>query len=231
MDVSWSVGVCRRRHRRSPRIFRRLRRRRARRWPIFPLSLRSITGAASISASTAAMASARATGRRHCRRLHDRQFRHQWRSGRRRRSAPIIQADAFVFGVEGDFDWQRRQGLDGKTRHCLSRAATATPRTIGSAPFAARAGYAVDRVLFYGTGRRRLRQYQAANTAGTFHEHDRRAAGPPAPASKSPSPTIWTGAGSNICLSICRTSCMSTSCWASRAHYGQISTRTWSASA
>jgi len=59
-----------------------------------------------------------------------------------------FQTDAFVFGVEGDFDgsW-----LDGKTTNapCLFGACETRNTWLGT--LRARIGYAADRVLFYGT--------------------------------------------------------------------------------
>jgi outer membrane immunogenic protein len=60
-----------------------------------------------------------------------------------------VQADAFVFGVEGDIDgsW-----LDGKSSTGLCTAVTCETRNTWLATARARVGYAADRLLFYGTG-------------------------------------------------------------------------------
>ena len=60
-----------------------------------------------------------------------------------------VQADAFVFGVEGDIDgsW-----LDGKSSTGLCTAVTCETRNTWLATVRARVGYAADRILFYGTG-------------------------------------------------------------------------------
>jgi outer membrane immunogenic protein len=58
-----------------------------------------------------------------------------------------IQADAFVFGVEADFD---AMGIQGTNTSAFCPAGCETKETwLGTVR--ARAGYAVDRVLFYGT--------------------------------------------------------------------------------
>lgn len=60
-----------------------------------------------------------------------------------------IQADAFVFGVEGDFD---ASWMNGTNSICASAASAACEtKNTWLATARARAGYAVDRVLFYGT--------------------------------------------------------------------------------
>jgi outer membrane immunogenic protein len=73
-----------------------------------------------------------------------------------------IQADAFVFGVEGDFD---AAGLDGKSGTvCVPQCET---KNKWLATLRARAGYAADRVLFYGTAGGAFGNI-SANTAATF---------------------------------------------------------------
>jgi outer membrane immunogenic protein len=72
-----------------------------------------------------------------------------------------FQADAFVFGVEGDWDWQALQGTSNSP-FCAGVSTSATAAVPGGlscetksdwiATFRARAGYAADRVLFYVTG-------------------------------------------------------------------------------
>ena len=66
-----------------------------------------------------------------------------------------FQSDAFVFGIEGDFDgsW-----MDGKDNSCLytpasgpTVAATCETKNTWLGTIRARAGYAADRVLFYAT--------------------------------------------------------------------------------
>ena len=60
-----------------------------------------------------------------------------------------VQADAFVFGVEGDID---ASWLDGKSSTGLCTAVTCETRNTWLATVRARVGYAADRILFYGTG-------------------------------------------------------------------------------
>jgi outer membrane immunogenic protein len=66
-----------------------------------------------------------------------------------------LQADAFVFGVEGDFD---AMGIDGKSSsaYCGSVgfgvSAQCETKNNWLSTFRIRVGYAVDRILFYGTG-------------------------------------------------------------------------------
>ncbi|MFZ0424524.1 MAG: outer membrane beta-barrel protein [Xanthobacteraceae bacterium] len=69
-----------------------------------------------------------------------------------------FQSDAFVFGVEADFD---AMGLDG-TATCLPTNCETRDTWLATAR--ARAGYAVDRVLFYGTAGGAFGNIQA-NTA------------------------------------------------------------------
>jgi len=73
-----------------------------------------------------------------------------------------IQADAFVFGVEGDFDgsW-----IKGSTNGCIPPAACDTQNN-WLATARGRLGYAVDRALIYGTIGGAFGNIQA-NTAGT----------------------------------------------------------------
>jgi outer membrane immunogenic protein len=69
-----------------------------------------------------------------------------------------FQTGGFVFGVEGDWDWQGLQGTSSNP-FCTS-VLTPGPSAIPScetksdwiATFRGRAGYAADRVLFYATG-------------------------------------------------------------------------------
>jgi len=65
-----------------------------------------------------------------------------------------IQFDAFVLGVEGDFDYA---GLQGTTSSAFCGAvgfgaAECETKDTWLGTFRGRVGYAVDRVLFYGTG-------------------------------------------------------------------------------
>jgi outer membrane immunogenic protein len=71
-----------------------------------------------------------------------------------------FQADAFVFGIEADFDGM---GLDG-TASCLPT--NCETRDSWLATLRGRAGYAVDRVLFYGTAGGAFGNIQA-NTANS----------------------------------------------------------------
>jgi outer membrane immunogenic protein len=57
------------------------------------------------------------------------------------------QIGAFVIGLEGDGDWN---DANGSTGNCL--VPNCTTRSDWLATIRGRAGYAVDRVLFYGTG-------------------------------------------------------------------------------
>jgi outer membrane immunogenic protein len=64
-----------------------------------------------------------------------------------------FQVDAFVFGAEGDFDMM---GIDGKTSNAFCAnvgfgAAECETKQTWLSTLRARFGYAVDRVLFYGT--------------------------------------------------------------------------------
>jgi len=60
-----------------------------------------------------------------------------------------FQTDAFVFGIEGDFDASWMQGTSGPAV-CLGTVQCETKNTwLGT--LRARVGYAADRVLFYGT--------------------------------------------------------------------------------
>src|SRR5579863_3500181 len=63
-----------------------------------------------------------------------------------------FQTDAFVFGVEGDFDGSWMQGSSGPTV-CSNGGTFAQCETKNSwlSTIRARVGYAADRVLFYGT--------------------------------------------------------------------------------
>jgi outer membrane immunogenic protein len=71
------------------------------------------------------------------------------------------QFGAFVFGVEGDFDWQRVSGTSGSTFCASIISSTAVGATAAGlscktesdwlGTIRARFGYAWDRVLFYGT--------------------------------------------------------------------------------
>ena len=72
------------------------------------------------------------------------------------------QMDAFVFGLEGDVDYM---GVDGKTSTSCTPGSCETKNTWLSTA-RARAGYAADRVLFYGTAGGAFGNI-AANTSGT----------------------------------------------------------------
>lgn len=63
-----------------------------------------------------------------------------------------FQTDAFVFGLEGDFDGSWMEG-NGGTAICVSGAAVAQCETKNAwlSTIRGRIGYAADRVLFYGT--------------------------------------------------------------------------------
>jgi outer membrane immunogenic protein len=65
-----------------------------------------------------------------------------------------FQTDAFVFGIEGDFDWS---GIDGKSSSgfcgvvLLGASAQCETKNTWLGTLRGRVGYAADRVLFYGT--------------------------------------------------------------------------------
>jgi outer membrane immunogenic protein len=65
-----------------------------------------------------------------------------------------LQTDAFVFGIEGDFDWS---GLDGKSTSAFCGATllpstTCETKNTWLGTLRGHVGYAADRVLFYATG-------------------------------------------------------------------------------
>lgn len=66
-----------------------------------------------------------------------------------------FQTDAFVFGIEGDFDWS---GIDGKSSSAFCGAvgfgggAQCETKNTWLGTLRGRVGYAADRVLFYATG-------------------------------------------------------------------------------
>ena len=70
-----------------------------------------------------------------------------------------LQFGAFVFGLEGDFDWTNIKG--SVTTNCLSTCETSNT-WLGTAR--GRIGYAFDRFLPYFTGGRRLRRRQRLAT-------------------------------------------------------------------
>jgi outer membrane immunogenic protein len=72
------------------------------------------------------------------------------------------QIEAFVFGVEGDMDWM---GIQGSTGVC---AITCETKNTWLSTFRGRAGYAVDRVLFYATGGGAYGNIQAGPSGGTL---------------------------------------------------------------
>jgi outer membrane immunogenic protein len=72
------------------------------------------------------------------------------------------QISAFVFGIEGDLDWS---GLQGTSTNCIPGCQT---RNTWISTFRGRAGYAVDRVLFYGTGGGAYGNIQAGAAGATL---------------------------------------------------------------
>jgi len=68
-----------------------------------------------------------------------------------------FQTDAFVFGIEGDFDGSWLDGKDSSCKYFVpatpttSNAATCETKNTWLGTLRARAGYAADRVLFYAT--------------------------------------------------------------------------------
>ena len=75
-----------------------------------------------------------------------------------------FQADAFVFGLEGDLD---TSGIDGSVGATCSPVNCETKNTWLST-FRGRVGYAADRVLFYGTAGGALGNIEAANVPSGF---------------------------------------------------------------
>ncbi len=77
-----------------------------------------------------------------------------------------VQYDVFVFGVEGEYDgsW-----IKGQTNNCLPIACET--RNDWLATFRARAGYAADRVLFYGTVGAALGDVKVSGNALSQHEN------------------------------------------------------------
>jgi outer membrane immunogenic protein len=75
-----------------------------------------------------------------------------------------IQADAFVFGIEGDFD---AMGIKGSNTSLFCAVACETKNTwLGTVR--GRVGYAADRVLFYGTAGGAFGNIQSGVTGGGF---------------------------------------------------------------
>lgn len=77
-----------------------------------------------------------------------------------------FQAGAFVFGVEGDFDWDN---LSGSTTTC-GVTCTTSQNYLGTAR--ARVGYAWDRILFYGTGGGAFGNIKAAVPGGSTSSNE-----------------------------------------------------------
>ena len=119
---------------------------RARRRPTFRLRCRSIAGPASTSASTAAAHSATATGS-----ILSSAIRATSMSAGALVGGTVganYQIGQFVLGVEGDGDWQN---LDGTTSGGSCAGVGCETKSDWLATVRGRAGYAWDRVLFYGT--------------------------------------------------------------------------------
>jgi outer membrane immunogenic protein len=75
------------------------------------------------------------------------------------------QVGSFVFGVEGDGDWSN---LDGTTANASCAAVGCETRSNWLATVRGRAGWAWDRVLFYGTGGAAFANVQAGAGALPF---------------------------------------------------------------
>ena len=88
----------------------------------------------------------------------------------------------FVLGIEGDGDWKDVNATT--STNCTGFGCTT--RSDWLATVRGRAGYAVDRILFYGTGGGAFGNLQAAAGAPPSAAR-RKSAGPPAAALKSPS--------------------------------------------
>lgn len=73
-----------------------------------------------------------------------------------------FQAGAFVFGVEGDLDWDNVSG-NTSSGPCAGFTCTTSQNYLGTAR--GRIGYAWDRVLFYGTGGGAFANIKAGNSA------------------------------------------------------------------
>jgi hypothetical protein len=114
-----------------------------------------------------------------------------------------FQTGGFVFGIEADFDASWMTGTTSNAFCGVIAVGVTSCETkntwLGTAR--ARFGYAADRVLFYGTGGGAYGSIQSG-VAGAS-KAPMSPAGPPAPASKRPSPTIGRR-GSSISMSICR---------------------------
>ena len=91
------------------------------------------------------------------------------------------QMGSFVIGLEGDGDWN---DANGSTGNCL--VPNCTTRSDWLATIWGRAGYAVDRVLFYGTGGVAFGDVEAA-AAGFPFASTRKRAGRQVPVSNGPS--------------------------------------------
>jgi len=71
------------------------------------------------------------------------------------------QMDAFVFGIDGDIDYM---GVSGTSSICTPNSCETKNTWLST--FRARAGYAADRVLFYGTGGGALGNIEANGPSG-----------------------------------------------------------------
>jgi outer membrane immunogenic protein len=74
------------------------------------------------------------------------------------------QFSQFVIGVEGDIDWS---GIKGSTSNGLCAGIACTTKNTWLSTFRARAGFAADRVLFYGTAGGAVGSIQASGAGFT----------------------------------------------------------------
>jgi outer membrane immunogenic protein len=81
-----------------------------------------------------------------------------------------LQADAFVFGIDGDFD---AMGIKGSTNVCGGAACQTEDTWL--ATIRARVGYAVDRVLIYGTAGGAFGNVMANSAASTSFQSETKA--------------------------------------------------------
>ena len=114
-----------------------------------------------------------------------------------------FQTDAFVFGVEGDFDGSWLHGTSGRAVCGLVQCET---KNSWLGTLRGRVGYAADRVLFYGTAGGAFGNIEQGSNGWSAAASPvrRRPVGRPAPASRPHSPTIGP-LGSSTCSSILRT--------------------------
>ena len=91
----------------------------------------------------------------------------------------------FVIGLEGDGDWTNIKGVSSTTAPC-GIVLTCVTANDWLATVRGRAGYAWDRILFYGTGGAAFGNIQATTAAFPMTTLATQTDGPQAPASKAP---------------------------------------------